>query len=338
MYIYRTQKPICPPEIHFEIKGNTISKVRFVGGGCLGNAQLVSRLLEGKEVETLPHIMKGIQCKGGTSCPDQLARAIEMVRKGELVEAEPMSIYEDTIPRKKVVLVAEVDGNPEALERVIKEAKKIGVEAIYCLGNLTGPDGENDAVLELVRREGVVSLQSPFDRVVALKKETEYIGISNPIALKPENREQLLMNPLLLAFQVGGRKAIGFHSGFIQKTEGFSDYSRYSLEVLMVSNLSDYLRNDEVFPALKEMTEQFYADVVFFAHTRLWKHIRLGKTDFINIGAIEDRSGIKYALIEWKGEEMLASFKTISVGERSGAKVFREDVLEINRFKEPRII
>ncbi len=323
MYIYRTQKPVCPPEIHFEIKGNTISKVRFVGGGCLGNAQLVSRLLEGKEVEALPHIMKGIQCRGGTSCPDQLARAIEMVRKGELVEAEPIPIYEDTIQRNKVVLVAEVDGNFKAFEKVIEEAKGIGVEAIYCLGNLTGPDGENDAVLELARKEGVVSLQGPFDRVAALQKEIECSGISTPIALKPENREQLLINPFLLAFQVGGRKAIGFHSGFIQKMEGFSDYSRYSLEVLMVSNLSDYLRNDEVLPALEAMTEQFYADVVFFAHTCLWKHIRIGKADFINIGAIKGRDGIKYALIEWKGEEMFVSFKTISVGERSGAKVFQ---------------
>ena len=317
MYIYRTQKPVCPAEIHFEIKGKTISKVRFVGGGCLGNAQLISRLLEGREVETLPHVMKGIQCRDGTSCPDQLARAVEMVRKGELVETEPISIYEDTIPRKKVVLVAEVDGNSKALEKVIEEAKGIGVEAIYCLGNLTGPDGENDAVLELASREGVISLQGPFDRAVTHQREIECSGISTPIALKPENREQLLMNPFLSAFQVGGRKAIGFHSGFIQKMEGFSDYSRYSLEVLMVSNLSDYLRNDEVFPALKAMTEQFYADVVFFAHTCLWKHIRLGETDFINIGAIKDRGGIKYALIEWKGEEMLVSFETISAGERS---------------------
>lgn len=313
MYIYRTQKPVCPSEIHFEIKGNTISKLRFVGGGCLGNTQLISRLLEGKEVEALPHIMKGIQCRGGTSCPDQLARAIEMVRKGELVEAEPISIYEDTIPRNKVALVAEVDGNSKAFEKVIEEAKGIGVEAIYCLGNLTGPDGENDAVLELARKEGVISLQGPFDWAVALQKEIECSEISTPIALKPKNREQLLINPFLLAFQIGGRKAIGFYSGFIQEIEGFSDYSRYSLEILMVSNLSDYLRNDGVFPALEAMTEQFDADVVIFAHTCLWKHIKLGKVDFINIGAIKDPDGIKYALIEWKGEDV--SFETISVGE-----------------------
>ena len=291
MYIYRTQKLVCPSEIHFEIEGDTITKVRFVGGGCPGNAKLISHLVEGKEVEMLLHMMRGIPCRGDTSCPDQLARAIEMVRKGELAEAEPISIYEDPIPRSKVVLVAEVDGNAKAFKRVIEEAKEIGVEAIYCLGNLTGPDGENDAALELARREGII----------------------------PGNRDQLLINPLLLAFQIGGRRAMGFYGGFIQEIEGFSDYGPYSLEILVVSRLSDYLQNDEVLPALEAMTEQFHADVVIFAHTGLWKHAKLGKTDFINIGAMVGRDGIKYALIEGEGGDV--SFETILVGERSGAGI-----------------
>lgn len=337
MYIYRTQKPVCPAEIHFEIEGNTIVRVRFVGGGCRGNAQLISRLLEGKEVEALPNIMKGIQCRGGTSCPDQLATAIEMVKKGELAEAEPISIYEDHIPRNKVALVAEVNGDSGALARVIKEVKGIGVEAIYCLGNLTGADGENDAVLELTRREGVISLQGSFDRAIALREEIRCGEKSTVIALSQGNRDQLLINPLLLAFQIGGRKAIGFYGGFIQEIEGFSDYGPYSLEILMVSNLSDYLRNDGVFPALEAMIGQFHADVVIFAHTGLWKHIKLGKADFINVGAIQDGDGIKYALIEWRGEQMLVSFETTSVGGGEGELRFsREAVLEVNRIKELR--
>ena len=320
MYIYRTQKLVCPSEIHFEIEGDTITKVRFVGGGCPGNAKLISHLVEGKEVEMLLHMMRGIPCRGDTSCPDQLARAIEMVRKGELAEAEPISIYEDPIPRSKVVLVAEVDGNAKAFKRVIEEAKEIGVEAIYCLGNLTGPDGENDAALELARREGIISLQGSFDRGVALREEIRCGENSTVIALSPGNRDQLLINPLLLAFQIGGRRAMGFYGGFIQEIEGFSDYGPYSLEILVVSRLSDYLQNDEVLPALEAMTEQFHADVVIFAHTGLWKHAKLGKTDFINVGAMVGRDGIKYALIKGEGGDV--SFETILVGERSGAGVF----------------
>jgi hypothetical protein len=202
------------------------------------------------------------------------------------------------------------------------EVKGIGVEAIYCLGNLTGADVENDAVLELTRKEGVISLQGPFDRAIALRKEIRCGEKSTVIALSQGKRDQLLINPLLLAFQIGGRQAIGFYGGFIQEIEGFSDYSRYSLEILMVSNLSDYLRNEGVFPALEAMIEQFHADVVIFAHTGLWKHIKIGKADFINIGAIKDGDGIKYALIECRGEELFVSFETTSVGGRSGAKVF----------------
>jgi len=45
-YIYRTHG-VCPPEIHFQVQDGLLTEVRFVGGGCPGNARLVSRLLKG---------------------------------------------------------------------------------------------------------------------------------------------------------------------------------------------------------------------------------------------------------------------------------------------------
>ena len=45
-------------------------------GGCVGNLQGVSRLVEGMPVEEAIRRLKGIQCRGGTSCPDQLAKAL----------------------------------------------------------------------------------------------------------------------------------------------------------------------------------------------------------------------------------------------------------------------
>ena len=49
--------------------------VRFIGG-CGGNLQGIARLVEGKDIDEVASILKGIRCKGDTSCPDQLARAI----------------------------------------------------------------------------------------------------------------------------------------------------------------------------------------------------------------------------------------------------------------------
>ncbi|MBQ3231996.1 MAG: TIGR03905 family TSCPD domain-containing protein [Clostridia bacterium] len=78
MYAYRT-KGTCSSQILIEMDGETISKVQFVGG-CTGNTQGVARLAEGRKINDVIDLLKGIQCRGGTSCPDQLARALEEIR------------------------------------------------------------------------------------------------------------------------------------------------------------------------------------------------------------------------------------------------------------------
>ena len=62
--------------MEYTTKG-TVHNVQFVGG-CNGNTQGVARLVEGMDVNEAISRMKGIDCNGrGTSCPDQLAKALE---------------------------------------------------------------------------------------------------------------------------------------------------------------------------------------------------------------------------------------------------------------------
>ena len=75
MYTYRT-RGTCSSAIQFEIDGNRIAACRFIGG-CAGNTQGVAALVRGMDVDEAISRLKGIQCRGGTSCPDQLARALE---------------------------------------------------------------------------------------------------------------------------------------------------------------------------------------------------------------------------------------------------------------------
>ena len=65
----------CSSEVIVVLEGNVVKKIKFVGG-CVGNTQAVSRLAAGKTVEELIKLLSGIQCQNGTSCPDQLARAL----------------------------------------------------------------------------------------------------------------------------------------------------------------------------------------------------------------------------------------------------------------------
>lgn len=75
MYHYKT-KGTCSREIEIEIQGDVIESVRFIGG-CTGNTAGVAALARGVKVDEAIDRLKGIQCRNGTSCPDQLARALE---------------------------------------------------------------------------------------------------------------------------------------------------------------------------------------------------------------------------------------------------------------------
>ncbi len=74
--VYRTTGT-CSRSIDFEVDSNNkVHNVRFAGG-CMGNTQGVSKLVEGMDVDEVISRLKGVQCRNNTSCPDQLARALE---------------------------------------------------------------------------------------------------------------------------------------------------------------------------------------------------------------------------------------------------------------------
>lgn len=81
MKITYTPKGVCSKAIHVEVNGDHVGKVTFVGG-CSGNTQGVCRLIEGMEVHEAISRIKGIRCgMKPTSCPDQLAQALETMLK-----------------------------------------------------------------------------------------------------------------------------------------------------------------------------------------------------------------------------------------------------------------
>lgn len=70
-------KGVCSYEMIFELEDNIIKKVEILGG-CKGNSQGISRLLAGMNINEVINRLKGIKCGiRGTSCPDQIAKALE---------------------------------------------------------------------------------------------------------------------------------------------------------------------------------------------------------------------------------------------------------------------
>lgn len=76
-----TPQGVCSMQMIFEIDNNIIKSLRIIGG-CPGNTIGVSRLVVGKSVDEVIEMLKGIPCGSrGTSCPDQVARALEEYKK-----------------------------------------------------------------------------------------------------------------------------------------------------------------------------------------------------------------------------------------------------------------
>ena len=71
-----TPRGVCSAQIDFEIDDGKVHNIHFTRG-CSGNTQGVARLAEGRDAKEVVAILSGTDCNGrGTSCPDQLAKAI----------------------------------------------------------------------------------------------------------------------------------------------------------------------------------------------------------------------------------------------------------------------
>ncbi|MBR3918048.1 MAG: TIGR03905 family TSCPD domain-containing protein [Clostridia bacterium] len=82
-YTYRT-KGTCSAEIIIELDDNSIVRHVEYLGGCNGNLKGISKLVEGLPATEVIDRLKGIRCgMKSTSCPDQLARALELMLKEE---------------------------------------------------------------------------------------------------------------------------------------------------------------------------------------------------------------------------------------------------------------
>jgi uncharacterized protein (TIGR03905 family) len=73
-FIYVT-KGTCSRLIDGKIEDGKLQAVSFIGG-CRGNLQAVARLATGRPCKDVVALLQGIECRNGTSCPDQLAMAL----------------------------------------------------------------------------------------------------------------------------------------------------------------------------------------------------------------------------------------------------------------------
>ena len=74
-------KGVCSREMIIDVENEIIKSVQIIGG-CAGNTKGVSVLVEGMNIDEAIKKLRGIDCRGrGTSCPVQLAIALEKIKE-----------------------------------------------------------------------------------------------------------------------------------------------------------------------------------------------------------------------------------------------------------------
>ena len=74
MFTYRT-RGTCSTAMDLEIQDGIITHC-VIHNGCRGNTQGLAAMVIGRKAEEVAQLLEGIPCRGGTSCPDQLSKAI----------------------------------------------------------------------------------------------------------------------------------------------------------------------------------------------------------------------------------------------------------------------
>ena len=297
-YIYHT-RGVCPPEIHFEINNGRIRELRFVGGGCPGNAQLATRLLDGKPVDEVLDLLPGIDCRNGTSCPDQLLTAIQDAKNNNLDSADSYRIHNDHVPRQKIGFIGAIEGNGPVLERLIENLRKFSVDVLYCCGNLTGNSLQNKDVIRTIRKQQIIAIQGKNDWLFAHGQEH-----CDTSPLEQKDRDWLLRLPQVLSFQIGEKNGVAFFGDYVQGFPDFSDFDRFALEMNMICDLTSFMQDETVFPALEAMTPQFEADIIVFSQLKKWGYWQIGGKSIISLGPASQNQKLAFGILEFTGQNV----------------------------------
>ena len=188
--------------------------------------------------------------------------------------------------------IGDLAGNNEILENILEQIQERNVDAILCLGNLTGNTPFNRNLIKTICRKNILALQGENDWHYSQNREQP--DMPN---IEPQLRDWLLQLPQVLSFKLNNRNSMAFFGDYIQSLTDYSDFEPFALEMNMICGMTDFMRDETVFPALEAMIPQFQADVLIFGQTKTWQRWHVDGKDFISVGAAAADSGLTWGLL-----------------------------------------
>lgn len=211
---------------------------------------------------------------------------------------------------KRVALLGGLYSNYLALEAALLDARRRGVDAIYCLGDLGAFGPHPDRVFPLLHEYNVTCVRGNYDDSIGRglascqcgytdPRDNHFAQISYDYTLantSPANRAWLRTLPDEIRFELGGQRVLLCHGS-----------PRRMNEFLWESTTPTHF--------LDQLTQQHVADVICCTHTGIKWHRKLaGGKQFVNVGVLgrpenDGRTNVWYTLLEAGGgrESMAAT-------------------------------
>lgn len=193
---------------------------------------------------------------------------------------------------ERVAFISDIHSNLPALKAVIEDIKSKGIHRIYCLGDISGYHSQPNLVIDLLKKEGVISIKGNHDMVITEKKFNrekpgDFVLWWNYDELTEDNIKYLANLPEELVLDIEGKSVKIVHGS--------------------PESIEEYIREGS--PEVQKYIDTLQEDVLICGHTHLPYIFNKGKKFLLNTGSVGKpkigRPEASYVIVEVNGGNIL---------------------------------
>lgn len=243
------------------------------------------------------------------------------------------SVIRPRIRAMRIAVIGDIHANLPALRAVLDDTTAIGVDAVYCVGDVVGRGPHPNEVVDELRRLEIPTVQGNWDEAVGMDREhpgslwaTADAEVEGHASLAwtaeritDENRSWLRNLPFTLRQGVEGRSLLLFHGSPIKETE--------------------YLWSDRPSRYFARIASDEADDIFCFGHTHESFHRLVGQSHFVAVGSvgcgIEGDARARYAVVYIGQPDVAVGFRSVDYDHQSVVADLQRASLSVDLMRVP---
>jgi putative phosphoesterase len=201
----------------------------------------------------------------------------------------------------RIAIISDIHGNVQALDAVLHDIQRRGLDAVYCLGDLVGYAPFPNEVIERVRATSIPTIMGNYDDGVGFDRDECGCAYRDPVERELGN-QSFLWTKLHVAPE---HKA--FLRTLLPELRIEADAKRLLLVHGSPRKMNEYLFEDRPNSSFQRIADASNADVILFGHTHRPYTKRVGDVLFVNAGSVgKPKDGnwrACYALVDLSADE-----------------------------------